>query len=116
MAAHTFPYLLTPPRSLLFIPLAVPALALCGTLFSKPGHGAEFERGRMLYKNHCQECHTSVVHVRDNQEAQSREDIRFQVRRWQEELGLGWGAEEVEDVSYYLNQRYYGFGADTVSQ
>lgn len=68
---------------------------------------ADAERGRSLYENHCMVCHTSVVHVREQRKAGSREEIRTWVLRWQKELGLQWEATEVDDVIEYLNNRYY---------
>lgn len=68
---------------------------------------ADSSRGQLLYENHCMVCHTSIVHVREQRKASSREEIQVWIRRWQQELGLNWGAREVDDVSEFLNQRYY---------
>jgi hypothetical protein len=65
------------------------------------------ERGRLLYQNHCTVCHTSVVHVRERRKAKTREDIQSWIRRWPAELGLSWGSDEVDDVTEFLNDRYY---------
>ena len=67
------------------------------------------ERGQLLYENHCLSCHTSVVHIRDRRSARSLEDIRKWTRRWAGELHLPWSAEEIDDVSHYLNARYYRY-------
>ena len=74
---------------------------------------ADAERGQLLYENHCTVCHTSVVHVRERRKAASREDIQSWIRRWQTELGLQWGATEVDDVAEYLNDRYYRLKSDS---
>jgi mono/diheme cytochrome c family protein len=74
--------------------------------------GAEPERGQLLYENHCSECHTTFVHFREMRKAQSIADIRTWVERWQADLKLEWHGEEVEDVTRYLNARFYNF-ADT---
>lgn len=68
---------------------------------------ADPERGRLLYENHCTVCHTSVVHVRERRKAASRENIRSWIRRWQRQLDLQWGTVEVDDVTEFLNDRYY---------
>ena len=68
---------------------------------------ADAERGKLLYENHCRVCHTSVVHVREDRKARSREEIRTWVQRWRKELGLQWGSAEIDDVIEYLNNRYY---------
>ncbi len=69
----------------------------------------DFERGRLLYGNHCQQCHDSRAHVRDKRKAYSLAAIRHQVDRWQGVLGLRWDAEEIADVVQYLNLRYYHY-------
>jgi cytochrome c5 len=74
---------------------------------------ADAERGRLLYENHCTVCHTSVVHVREQRQAASREDIQSWIRRWQKELDLQWGTVEVDDVTEFLNDRYYRLNSES---
>jgi cytochrome c5 len=85
------------------------ATAVATTLLMAAGDtsAADAERGRLLYENHCTVCHTSVVHVREQRKAASREEIQSWIRRWQQELGLQWGTMEVDDVTEFLNERYY---------
>jgi len=64
-------------------------------------------RGRLLYENHCQVCHTSIVHVREKRRAASIADLHHWVGRWAHELKLPWGSEEISDVVDYLNDTYY---------
>lgn len=71
------------------------------------------ERGRLLYENHCTVCHTSVVHIREDRRATSREEIRNWIDRWQKELGLQWTSAEIDDVLEYLNDRYYLLKSDS---
>lgn len=68
---------------------------------------ADPERGRLLYENHCRVCHTSAVHMREGRKAASRDEIQTWVKRWCKELGLQWGTLEIDDVTEYLNDRYY---------
>lgn len=75
---------------------------------NKPGMPAP-ERGQLLYENHCQSCHTSLVHIRERHSARSLEDVRQWTRRWSRELHLPWSAEDIDDVSRYLNARYYRY-------
>lgn len=84
-------------------------LLLATTLFFAGGQAqaADPERGKLLYENHCRVCHTSVVHVREDRKASSREEIRTWIQRWRKELGLQWGSAEIDDVIEYLNDRYY---------
>ena len=76
-------------------------------------HAADGARGRLLYENHCKVCHTSVVHVREERKATTREEIQTWIRRWRKELGLQWGTAEVDDVTEYLNNRYYRLKSDS---
>jgi len=74
---------------------------------------ADAERGRLLYENHCTVCHTSVVHVREQRKAASREDLQAWIRRWQQQLDLQWENNDVDDVTEYLNDSYYGFKSES---
>ena len=87
----------------------VPAVLLAAVLAFSVGsvQAGEAERGELLYNNHCKECHTSVVHIREDRKARSREEIGTWVQRWSKELELQWGSVEVDDVIEYLNERYY---------
>lgn len=69
-------------------------------------------RGRSLYELRCGECHGESVHGRAHRVARDLEDIRQWVRRWSDQLHLGWGREEVDDVAAYLNATYYRFACD----
>lgn len=73
------------------------------------GAAADAERGRLLYENHCQSCHDSVVHVRSQRRAASVPELVWQIARWERHLGLDWRFSEVADVLAYLNGRYYRF-------
>ena len=35
--------------------------------------------------------------------------VRAQVERWSREAGVAWTRDELEDVTYFLNDRYYRF-------
>ena len=89
----------------------VPAAILTSVLVVCAGNAraADAERGKLLYENHCKVCHTSVVHVREDRKAGSRQEVRTWIQRWTKELGLQWGPAEVDDVIEYLNERYYKF-------
>lgn len=71
--------------------------------------GADPARGKQLYQNHCQGCHSSGAHLRENRKATSLTELYRQVTRWSGVLDLPWGKTEVDDVSTYLNERYYRF-------
>lgn len=85
-------------------------LAACTALLvSGNSVAGDIARGRLLYENHCQACHRSVVHVREDRKALTIELLRDQVRRWSGNAGLVWSNEEIEDVVLYLDSRYYHF-------
>lgn len=66
-------------------------------------------RGQMLYENHCTACHESVVHIRETRRTRSLAALRGRVTHWADYLRLDWGADEVEEVTRYLDDRYYRF-------
>ena len=68
-------------------------------------------RGQLLYENHCLECHTSVVHIRNNRKAINLIEVRKFVIRWSRELHLPWQKEEIDDVVRYLDRQYYKLDA-----
>ena len=74
---------------------------------AKPLRPVTGSRGQMLYENHCQGCHTSVVHVREMRRVHSINDLEHWVKRWADTLKLSWGKDEINDVVNYLNQQYY---------
>lgn len=80
---------------------------LTGALAAPPSGSAI--RGEMLYSNHCRECHTAEVHWRHPRVATDWGALKAQVERWQDNAGLNWGREEVEDVARYLNAAIYRF-------
>jgi len=84
---------------LMMCALGTPALTL----------GADAGRGRALYETACNRCHDTSVHTREARKAKSISAIRASVKRWSEELGVGWSGDEIDDVTIYLNERYYFF-------
>jgi len=74
---------------------------------SKPAMPVAGSRGQLLYENHCQECHTSVVHVREKHRARTMEELQGWVTHWAKELKLPWSEDEINDVADYLNERFY---------
>jgi mono/diheme cytochrome c family protein len=70
---------------------------------------ADPQRGEMLYQNHCSECHIDTVHFREQRKAETLDNLRTWVIRWETELGLGWAGSDIDDVTKYLNRRFYRF-------
>ncbi len=85
--------------------LAVLALGLA----MRSASGADAQRGRALYESRCSTCHSVSVHGRKKRVASDFNDVRRWVVRWNDNLALHWGDEEVDDVSAYLNNTYYRF-------
>jgi mono/diheme cytochrome c family protein len=69
----------------------------------------ELQRGRALYDTRCIGCHDRSVHQRESRLAQDFASLRAQVVRWNANVGGEWRIEEIDQVSAYLNDRYYKF-------
>ena len=82
-------------------------LGLCSPVDS--AHSADPDRGKLLYENHCLECHESQVHIRERRGSSSIADVVFQIDRWQQELRLNWKVAEMNDVLKYLDEKFYRF-------
>ena len=74
---------------------------------------AEADRGQELYETHCINCHTAGVHVRERRMADDFNGIRLWASRWNENLALGWGDDDILEVALYLNRRFYNFPCPT---
>lgn len=87
--------------------------ALAVVLAAMPSAGvaqlADAERGRALYENHCQVCHTPGIHSRVNRLAITRAEVRDIVENWQKQQALNWSGQEVGDVVEFLNRTRYRF-------
>lgn len=64
-------------------------------------------RGQLLYTTHCVECHTTQMHWRDDRRAIDWDSLKGQVRRWQDNTGLGWNEADITEVARYLNDTIY---------
>ena len=84
------------------------AITIASTLAAQPAPPSA-ARGEMLYKTHCDSCHTTQVHWRDRRLATDWRGLQSQVRRWQRNTGLKWSEQEIVDVTRYLNGRFYHF-------
>jgi len=88
------------------------AVALAGALtcvLPLAGNAQDAGRGKELYETRCVGCHSKSVHNRESRKAKDFEALRAEVSRWNRELGGAWRTEEVDDVSVFLNERYYKF-------
>jgi len=87
----------------------IASLALIVAGICAPAAAADAARGKVLYETRCAACHASSVHNRNARKAKTFQALRAQVRRWSVEAGGSWSADEVDDVTIYLNRRYYRF-------
>ena len=87
--------------------IASMAFGLAG--LSESAVAADPGRGSVLYETRCIACHSSSVHQRSARKAKSFDGVRVQVLRWSDEVGGSWSGDEIDDVTLYLNQRYYRF-------
>ena len=85
------------------------AAALAALLLAPAASAVSPMRGQLLYENFCYHCHISEIHYRVDSDLHSWGGLLHKVAVWQEEMRLGWRAEEVADVASYLNWIYYGF-------
>jgi len=85
------------------------ALVLAGALLAPAfAAAAQFDRGEALYENHCRSCHEDWAHEREERRViGSLDALRARVAAWSIHSGLDWSAEEVEDVTGYLNRSFY---------
>jgi hypothetical protein len=74
---------------------------------SAPAAQEPFDRGRALYENHCEHCHEGWAHTRDRRSVTSLEGLRARVASWSVHADLDWTAEDIRDVTDYLNRRFY---------
>jgi mono/diheme cytochrome c family protein len=66
-------------------------------------------QGELLYTTHCVGCHTTEVHWREKKIAKDWRTLVAEVRRWQKNIKLSWGNEEIGAVAHYLNGAFYHF-------
>jgi len=85
------------------------AMIAAGLAMAGGASAADMERGRALYENHCQSCHTKKVHGRPDRWPGTVADLRQAVTQWKRNENLPWTAEEIEDVVAYLNDTQYRF-------
>jgi mono/diheme cytochrome c family protein len=89
--------------------LGLIAIGVAGLL-----QAADAERGRALYETRCVGCHETSVHGRARRTAADCAAVRAEVVRWNEHGGGTWSSEEVDDVTLWLNERYYRFPVESM--
>jgi mono/diheme cytochrome c family protein len=91
------------------------ALIFVTALASGQGSRTGEPRGELLYSTYCIGCHTTQIHWRDKRLATDWTGLKIQIRRWQENTGLGLEDDDIAAVARYLNDLYYHFPRPTGS-
>jgi mono/diheme cytochrome c family protein len=73
------------------------------------GAAQDFDPGRALYENHCASCHADWVHTRESRKVTTVDELRARVAGWSVHAGLQWTTDEVDEVTRYINRRFYQF-------
>ena len=84
-------------------------VAAAVALFAGAANAGDADRGELLYNARCVGCHNEGVHNRAARKALTIGGIKAQVRRWNAFLQGAWSEREVNDVTSYLNDLYYGY-------
>ena len=84
-------------------------LVAAGSASAAETYTPDLERGRALYEQHCQHCHTPRIHSRPNKLPLTRDELAAIVDHFRRTENLGWTPEEVKDVVEYLNRTRYRF-------
>lgn len=92
---------------------AIAAALIVGSAAWRTAAAADGDRGMVLYDTRCVACHNTGVHNRDKRRALNFADVREWVSRWSNFLGSDWGPTEIDDVTRYVNDRFYGFPCPT---
>jgi hypothetical protein len=62
-----------------------------------------------LYQEHCIKCHGSEVYTRADRKVTSLDGLGRQVRRCETALSLRWFDEDIDEMTRFLNDRFYQF-------
>ncbi len=89
--------------------IALTGIALAAIAATAPALAADEQRGRALYENHCQGCHSVKVHNRRQRWPADISQLRDIVDRWQAQQNLRWSRDDIDDVVYYLNVTQYSY-------
>ena len=91
-------------------------LAACAGSRTSAGPAAaaapDIERGRLLYENTCNACHTTQPHWRSQRLVGTWSELIAQVTRWQGIAGVRWSSDEIRDVATFLNEQFYHLPCD----
>jgi CxxC motif-containing protein (DUF1111 family) len=83
--------------------------ASCLVLASPNLLAGDAQKGKQLNDEHCVKCHGSEVYTRQDRRVNSLSALHQQVRFCEQNLGLTWFDEDIDNTTTYLNQEYYHF-------
>jgi mono/diheme cytochrome c family protein len=92
------------------------ALTLAAALVAGQSSQVGDPHGELLYSTYCIGCHTTQMHWREKKLATDWGTLRYQVRRWQENVAPGLAEEDSSAIARYLNNLYYHFPAPDAGQ
>ncbi len=69
----------------------------------------DLANGEKLVAQNCTRCHDDSVYTRLNRRVKTLPALGKQVRFCKDTIGITWFDDEVNDVVYFLNDRYYHF-------
>jgi mono/diheme cytochrome c family protein len=88
-------------------------LAAAGLLFAAalPAAAQNTARGRLVYETQCGGCHYERVHERDRSRSQVKTlaELRAEVVRWAAQVKRPFSAEDLDDLTAYLDATHYHF-------
>lgn len=85
----------------------IPTMML--TLASTTTMAADTANGKQMTEAHCVKCHGNEVYTREHRRVTSLEGLHKQVRFCEQNLGLTWFDDQIEDTATYLNLEFYKF-------
>ena len=71
-------------------------------------------RGQSLHNTHCLTCHDNRVYTRSDRAANNWDQVRAEVLRWQKAVSLNWAEADVDAVTNFIAEKYYGIDCPAV--
>ncbi len=89
--------------------LLLTSLASSAALASTDQGAPDPANGEQLVSQNCTRCHDDSVYTRPNRRIKNLPALGKQVRFCKDTIGITWFDDEVNDVIYFLNDKYYHF-------
>jgi mono/diheme cytochrome c family protein len=83
-------------------------LVLCGSAIAADSSRLpDYRRGAQLHDDACTGCHGPSMYSRPYHERNPYFTVRKQVEIWQDFVGMGWDEQQIADVAFYVQKRFY---------